>query len=128
LSGAKAIVSDLIVRKNKRGRGLYAGRAFRKRELVIENHVLIFPNKGASPRSVIHKYTFEWVDDETSALALGLGSLINHSYDPNVIYLFRWREKTIRFVSLRDIRKGEEILMNYNHDPDDKSRVGFKVK
>ncbi len=121
-------MADLVVRSSRRGgRGLYANRDFRKGETLVEDPVLIFPNREATPRSVVHKYTFDWSDDDTSALALGLGSLINHSYDPNAVYVFRWREKAIRFVAYRDIRRGEEILMNYNHDPDDKRRVGFKV-
>ncbi len=121
-------MADLVVRRSIRGgRGLYANRDFRKGQTLLEDPVLIFPSKEATPRSLIHKYTFDWADDDTSALALGLGSLINHSYEPNAVYVFRWREKAIRFVAHCDIRKGEEILMNYNHDPDDTRRVGFKV-
>jgi hypothetical protein len=74
-------VQVLIVRKNGKGRGLYANRAFRKGEVLLDDHVLVFPSAEAVKRSVIHKFTFEWPaeEEDTSALALGLGSLINHS-------------------------------------------------
>jgi uncharacterized protein len=121
-------VADLVVRTNKKGRGLYANRPFRKGETIVEDPVLIFPSKEATDRSIVHKYTFEWPDEDTSALALGLGSLINHSYEPNAVYSFLWRQKRIRFYALRAIRKGEEILMNYNGDPEDTQRVAFRLK
>ena len=121
-------MADLVVRTNKKGRGLYANRAFRPGEVIAEDPVLIFPSGEATGRSVVHKYTFEWADEDTSALALGLGSLINHSYEPNAVYSFLWRQKRIRFVARRAIRKGEEILMNYNGDPEATERVGFKVR
>ena len=121
-------MADIFVRTNKKGRGLYANRSFRKGDVIVEDPVLIFPSKEATGRSILHKYTFEWADEDTSALALGLGSLINHSYEPNTLYSFLWRQKRICFSAFRAIRKGEEILMNYNGDPENRQQVGFKVK
>lgn len=122
------MTTELIVRRNKKGRGLYAGRDFRKGTVLLEDHVIVFPDDEAIRSSVVHKYTFTWIQDGASAIALGLGSLINHSYEPNVIYQHLWRRERIRFIAHRSIRKGDEIVMNYNHDPDDKRSVGFRVK
>jgi SET domain-containing protein len=59
-------------------------------------------------------------------VALGYGSLYNHSYSPNARYLDVGR-MTKAFISLRDIAPGEEITINYNADPHDMADVGFEV-
>jgi SET domain-containing protein len=61
-------------------------------------------------------YYFEWGDDcQQAAIALGYGSLYNHSYNPNARYVFRESEECLEFIALRDIEPGEEITINYNN-------------
>ena len=60
------------------------------------------------------------------ALALGYGSLYNHSYRPNARY-DDVGQRTKLFTALRAIEPGEEITINYNGDPEDGSPVGFEV-
>jgi SET domain-containing protein len=60
------------------------------------------------------------------AVALGYGSLYNHSYQPNARYDDE-SGKTKVFSALRDIAPGEEIVVNYNGVPEDKTPVWFKV-
>lgn len=43
------------------------------------------------------------------------GSLINHSYQPNT-YL-KWKNKKWYVVASRNIKKGEEITLDYNNTP-----------
>ena len=66
------------------------------------------------------------VDSTRVAVALGYGSLYNHSYTPNAHYVDVDQCRK-RFVALRDIEAGEEITINYNAVPDDRSDVGFEV-
>ncbi len=100
------------------GEWILAGKLF-------SSPVIVFPNGAAS--GLIHNYTFEW-DDDTSAIALGIGSLFNHSYNPNVVYRMDRSNKAIKFIARRKIVSGEELTINYNFDPEDKSPVGFRVK
>jgi SET domain-containing protein len=72
-------------------------------------------------------YVFDWVR-ANYAIALGNGSLFNHSYEPNVVYLMRTRSAQIWFQTVRDIEAGEELTINYNGDPDDQSMVHFLDK
>jgi hypothetical protein len=116
---------DLYIKKNRKGRGIYAGRTFKKGECILRNPVIIF--KDGDAKGLIHQYTFEW-DDGTSALALGLGSLMNHSFKPNVTYRYKFRQRELWFIAYREIKKWEELVFNYNHDPDDKTPMKFKVK
>ncbi len=66
------------------------------------------------------------LDEKQTVVALGYGSLYNHSYSPNARYEDA-NPRTKLFIALRDIQPGEEIVVNYNADPNDRSDVGFAV-
>ncbi len=75
----------------------------------------------------LHDYYFLWGEDQKScALALGYGSLYNHSFEPNARYLIDYEQNTIDFYCIREILPGEEITVNYNGDPDEKTPVWFE--
>ena len=64
----------------------------------------------------LEHYYFEWGHDcQQAAIALGYGSLYNHSYTPNARYVFRESEECLEFIALREIQAGEEITINYNN-------------
>lgn len=64
----------------------------------------------------LRSYYFEWGEDDTqAAIALGYGSLYNHSYTPNARFEFLEREQCIEFVAIKEIEIGEEVLINYNN-------------
>jgi len=60
----------------------------------------------------LHDYYFQW-DGDQAAIALGLGSLYNHSDKANAMFTMDYDFKQIRFVAIRDIGAGEEITTNY---------------
>ena len=70
-------------------------------------------------------YCFEW-GRGTVAVALGYGSLYNHSYQPNARYDDESGQAKV-FRAIRDIAPGEEIVVNYNGEPGDETPVWFKV-
>jgi uncharacterized protein len=74
----------------------------------------------------LHDYYFLWGEEQNlCAIALGYGSLYNHSYHPNARYLLDFEQNTIDIYAIRDIEAGEEITVNYNGEPDDPSPVWF---
>jgi hypothetical protein len=87
--------------------------------------MLVLPAEQSEGGSVVSDYCFAW-GRGTVALALGYGSLYNHSYKPNARYDDVWPQ-TKEFTALRDIAPGEEITVNYNGDPEDRSPVWFDV-
>jgi SET domain-containing protein len=120
--------TDLEIRHVRgKGRGVFAMVAFYRGQVIEDCPILEFPNEQATYDSVIHHYTFAW-NRRRSALALGYGSILNHSFSPNAVYSFRVAKKMIRIRALRNIEPGEEILINYNADPKDKTPLGFDVK
>ena len=75
--------------------------------------------------TTLYHYCFEWGKD-TVALALGYGSIYNHSYAPNARY-DDIAQRTKIYSAIQDIQPGEEITINYNGDPDDDSPMEFNV-
>ena len=78
-------------------------------------------------RTYLYNYYFSW-QKRQSAFALGYGSLYNHSYSPNAQYTKNFSHDTITFTSIRSIKKGEEITVNYNGNPHSKNVVWFEKK
>ena len=76
--------------------------------------------------STLMNYVYAWGTD-TVGVALGYGSMYNHSYKPNARY-FDLPLQRKEFVALRDIKPGEEVTINYNGEPKDKKAVWFEVK
>ena len=61
-------------------------------------------------------------------VALGCGSIYNHSYQPNAKYKEKYKEKMINFIAKNKIKKNEEITVNYSQgNQKDKSPLWFKV-
>jgi SET domain-containing protein len=111
-----------------KGRGVFARRPIEKGEIIERVPVLVLPagQVGEEPeRHPLADYVFEW-GTRTVALALGYGSLYNHSYEPNARYE-DLGGRTKLFVALRDIAAGEEITVNYNGKPRDRTPVWFDV-
>lgn len=116
------------IRKNHRG--VFATAPFKKGEVVEICPVVIVPKKQERLIDKTHliNYYFIWGKQNQPAIALGYGSLYNHSYNPNIEYEENVKKKVIVFTALRNIKKGEELVSNYNGDHDSKEKVWFKVK
>jgi len=119
----------LIVKKVPgKGRGVFAGKNFRKSEVIERCPILLIPEQER-PRlnaTGLHNYYFTW--RRKAAIALGFGSLYNHSFIPNARYLKVYSRSWIEIVAIRSIRKGEEITVNYNGRPNSRATLWFEVK
>lgn len=114
-----------------KGRGVFACRAFAPGDLIEATPVILIPPgdwTNIAP-TVLADYVFNFGPEKDHlAVALGLGSLYNHSYTPNARYFKDWEQRTIRFVAVRAILPDEEITVNYNGAPDDLRPVWFGVR
>jgi len=121
-------ITNEIRRIPRKGRGVFALRAYRPGE-VIERAPVIELDAKRWPqirRTVLADHVFEW-GKTRMALALGQGSLYNHSEHPNAHGEPRIRERVIEFTAARRIRRGEEITIDYRGDETERS-VWFKAK
>jgi uncharacterized protein len=122
--------SDAIEVKRVRGkgRGVFARRSIHHGELIERVPVVVLKIndvKDSEGWTGLAAYCFHWTKG-TLALALGYGSLYNHSYRPNARY-DDLEGQIKEFIAIRNIEPGEEITVNYNGEPEDDSPVGFKV-
>ena len=112
-----------------KGRGVFARRFIYDGEVIERVPVLVLPvgeSRSASGLTPMSDYCFDW-GRGTVAVALGYGSLYNHSYQPNARYDDEKGHIKV-FMAIRDIALGEEIVVNYNGEPGDQSPVWFKVQ
>jgi SET domain-containing protein len=118
----------ICVREVKgKGRGVFATFRIKKGTIIERVPVLLVPIEdlvGGLENPTLNKYFYQW-NKKHIAVSLGYGSLYNHSFEPNACYIHG--SKTLTYRALRDIAKGEEITINYNFAPEDRTPMAFKV-
>lgn len=116
--------------KNK-GRGVFTSKDIAAGEIVEVSPVLPLTEKERKEveKTILYDYIFEWGHDTNDAcVAWGYVSLYNHSYDSNCEYEMDFSLNIISIRTVKDIKKGEELTLNYNGDYDLKDPVWFDVK
>lgn len=117
-----------IIEDAQRGRGVFTSEVIRKGDLIEVCPVIVIP-KLELPiihKTILHDYYFLWgVDMDDCAIALGYGSLYNHTIGANADFILDIEHKTIDIVAVRDIAISEEITINYHGDPDDEAPLWF---
>ena len=120
------MVSTIVKSVQRKGRGVFAGQRIKAGTLIESCPVILFDVvQGES--HLLEEYAFRWSKKKV-AIALGNGSLYNHSYQPNAEYLQDKDNKCILVYALKDIPKGTEICFNYNGHPENKTKLWFKVR
>ena len=115
-----------------KGRGVFAKKRIARDDTIETAPVLLIPAeqwRHIEP-TVLALYIYNFgstAEQEHAAIALGYGSLYNHSYQPNAQYIKDWATQTIRFVALRAIEPNEEITVNYNGRPESREPIWFEV-
>lgn len=111
------------------GRGVFAAHKIKKGETIEQCPIILIKEKEVHSlrETELRNYYFMWGDDpkhHKAAIALGFGSLYNHSYSPNATYRKHIEEQYLEFIALRNISADEEITVNYNYgNPEDKSTL-----
>ena len=113
----------LVAPSGRHGRGVFAGRSFEPDEVIEECPVLLVPADAITELG-LSGYCFEW-DDEHCAIALGYGSLYNHSWRPNARYDHDHDANVVTYTAVRRIEAGEEVTINYSGDPDGDIQLWF---
>ena len=80
-------------------------------------------------KTTLHDYIFEWGDEKNQCcMAMGYIPVYNHSYSSNCEYEMDYEEKLMSIKTVKAIKAGEELCINYNGDWNDEKRVWFDVK
>ncbi|KAG0165860.1 hypothetical protein DFQ28_008181 [Apophysomyces sp. BC1034] len=97
-----------------RGRGVFTNAFIPRNTLIDISPVLLFSHdeyERHGQHTILDEYTYRWKDGY--ALALGLGSMFNHSNNPNVGYVRSFEQRLIRYITMNDIQADEELCISY---------------
>jgi SET domain-containing protein len=111
-----------------RGRGVFIDMPMAANTLVEVAPVIVLSarHRKSLDETLLHDYIFEWGKSRTQCcMALGYVSLYNHSYDANCEYEMHYSEQLILIRTVRAVKKGEELFINYNGVPDSDKPLWF---
>jgi len=116
-------MNNIKVKKSKvaKGWGVFANKDIKSGELIEVVPLILLPMSEfeAIKKIKLYYYFFEYSNKEF-AIAMGYGSLYNHSYNPNSRYYYNY-SRELEVYAIKNIKKGEEIFFNYNYYPNDKT-------
>lgn len=104
------------VRSSQRhGRGLFATEPIPRDTLLMQAPVLLIAGeqRAALQDTIVDDYVYEWDDDGTAALVLGVSSMCNHADEPNAYLWLVPDGPGAELITIADIAAGEEITVSY---------------
>ncbi len=110
------------------GRGVYTTEDLEKDSVIEVAPVIVMSaeDRILLDQTLLHDYIFEWGPrNRECCMALGYVPVYNHSYQSNCEYDMNFDERTITIKTVRPIRAGEELFINYNGTWNDKKPVWF---
>ncbi|HRH60031.1 MAG TPA: SET domain-containing protein [Chitinophagaceae bacterium] len=115
----------------KGGRGVFTTENIPANTVIEISPVIVLSKKErkAVEETIIYHYLFEWGKTRTmGCLGLGYLSLYNHDYNSNCDYEMDFEHRIMTIKTVRAIKKGEELSVNYNAHPTDTTPVWFNAK
>ena len=121
----------VVAPSDKRGRGIFTAKKIPANTIIEISPVLVLSNKDRKlvEKTLLFDYIFEWGDKRKKAcIALGYLSLYNHAYYANCDYEMDFDTNLMSIKTVREIKKGEELFINYNAVSDDATPIWFDAK
>jgi uncharacterized protein len=119
-----------VASSNGQGRGVFTNENIRSKSIIEVSPVIVLPQKDRKTidQTLLHDYIFEWGETRRQAcIALGYVSLYNHSFTSNCEYEMDYDYQLITIRTVRSIKKGEELSINYNGTWNDARPLWFEV-
>lgn len=113
------------------GRGVYTSENIEKGTVIEVSPVLVMTSdeRQLLDQTLLHDYIFEWgVKKDQCCMALGYVPVYNHSRRSNCEYEMDFENDTISIRTVRFIKAGEELFINYNGEWNDNKPVWFDAK
>ena len=115
----------------RRGRGMYTEKAIPAGTVIEIAPVIVLSadERKTLDQTLLHDYIFEWGDDRTKCcMALGYIPLYNHSYQANCEYEMEFARQIMQVLTVRNVKAGEELFINYNGTWNDEKKIWFNVE
>jgi hypothetical protein len=113
-----------------KGRGVFSSEDIASGETLEVSPVIVMSqdDRVLLDQTLMHEYIFEWgATGGKCCVALGYISVYNHSPVSNCEYQMDYENQTIAIHSVRHIKSGEELTINYNGDWNDPRQVWFEL-
>jgi uncharacterized protein len=115
---------------SNKGRGVFTNSDLKKNTIIEIAPVIVLSKQDRLliDQTLLHDYIFEWGDTQNQCcMALGYVPMYNHSYRSNCEYEMNYKLQIITVKTVRAIKAGEELFINYNGDWNNKKPVWFPM-
>jgi uncharacterized protein len=122
--------SIYIQQTTNKGRGVFTSQAIKNKTIIEISPVIIMSltDKIHLDKTPLHDYIFLWGANHTQCcMALGMVPIYNHSYNSNCEYIMDYEANNIIIQTVKAIKVGEELTINYNGDSKDATPIWFKT-
>jgi SET domain-containing protein len=116
---------------NNMGRGVFTSAGLKKGTVIEVSPVIVMEqaDRELLDKTLLHDYIFEWGGRKKQCcMALGYIPIYNHSYTSNCEYEMDYEEETMTVKTMRAVKAGEELFINYNGNWNDARPVWFEAK
>ncbi len=113
-----------------KGRGVFTKKDIPPMKTIEISSVLVMSakEKEVLDQTALHDYIFAWGNEEEQCcVAWGYISLYNHSYQANCEYFMDFEKQLITIKTIREVKDGEELTINYNGDWNNTKPIWFKT-
>ena len=120
-----------IAKTKKMGRGIFTSRNIKSQTVVEIAPVIVMESSDRKliDQTLLHDYIFEWGGKKKQCcMALGWIPLYNHSYQSNCEYEMDYKNELIQIITVRAIKQGEELFINYNGVWNNQEKVWFETR
>ena len=117
-----------IEKSDGKGRGVFTKQNIPANTIIEISPVVVMSaeERILLDQTLLHDYIFEWgKDSKQCCMALGYVPVYNHSYQSNCEYEMDFENEIIKIKTVRLIKEGEELFINYNGDWNNDKPVWF---
>ncbi|OGD61948.1 hypothetical protein A2160_01110 [Candidatus Beckwithbacteria bacterium RBG_13_42_9] len=110
-----------------KGRAVFALKNIKPGEIIESCPIIkITPRERKKcEKTILSYYIYPWRSTQSGSIVLGFGSIYNHSFNPNADWKQNFKTESMVYRAIRAIKKGEEITVNYNGEPDDLTPIDW---
>ncbi len=115
----------------QKGRGIFTSESIPPETIIEIAPVIVMSleERKLLDQTLLHDYIFLWGEKEDQcAMALGWIPVYNHSYQSNCEYFMDFDDETMFIKTVRPVKAGEELTINYSGDWNDTTPVWFEAK
>lgn len=97
--------------------GVFALNDINEKIVIERAPFLEIESFGGNLPKPLSDYVFRsHLNDDKFIIAFGYGSMYNHNKNNNVAYFVDEQQRFLKYVTTRNIKKGEELYINYGND------------